>query len=73
MSFQAMKWALSEKLPKRSQKLVLMVLADHASQDDWVAWPGRASIAEKTNLDPTSVRRALRALETAGLIKTQQR
>jgi hypothetical protein len=58
-------WARSKA--RGSVRLVALALGDYAN-DDGEAWPSVASLAAKTLLHPTNVRRALRWLEQAGEI-----
>jgi DNA-binding transcriptional ArsR family regulator len=50
------------------EKMVLLVIADHANDDGTNAWPGIATIARKTSISERSVQRHLKALEDANLI-----
>lgn len=71
MSVEAMAWAmradLTGKLPAE-HRLVLLVLADHASSDGTGAYPAKPRIAARLGTSERSVVRALRALEARGLI-----
>ncbi|MCU1492080.1 MAG: Helix-turn-helix domain [Acidimicrobiaceae bacterium] len=53
-------------------RLVAFLLAGYANNDG-VAWPGKAKIAEETALSEPSVKRALRALIEMGVIEVVQR
>jgi DNA-binding transcriptional ArsR family regulator len=50
------------------EKMVLLVIADHANDDGTNAWPGIATIARKTSISERSVQRHLKTLEDANLI-----
>lgn len=66
-------WA--RKLPLRSatQKLVLLVLADHADANTWQTIAGQDLIAAEAALSPRGVRGALSKLATAGVIHRERR
>ena len=44
MSFDAMSWAVKQKI-KSSPKLVLLMLADRASKDTWLCYPSHDRLA----------------------------
>lgn len=70
MSRKAADWAW--KTPAKGvQLLVLLALADYANDKTLECRPSLPSIAEKTGLGTSTVRRELRSLEAAGLIKTE--
>jgi hypothetical protein len=52
-----------------SPLLVLLALADNASDDNRCAWPSIETLARKTCLSERSVQRALRDLEADGLLR----
>jgi len=52
---------------------VLLVLACHKNDDEHICRPGVERLAEITRLSRRTIFRALRELETAGLIQTQRR
>ena len=60
-------WDLSEH--KGTARLLLLALADHAS-DDGVAWPGIPRLAHKTKVTERQVKRLLRTLEQSGELYT---
>jgi DNA-binding MarR family transcriptional regulator len=51
-----------------SQKLVLLVLANHADHDGHNAWPSVRTMCSKSSLSERSVHRTLRELRDCGLI-----
>lgn len=63
-----MTWALAQTTGNPTRKVVLLALADRASQDDWSCWPSQTTIANETELGERTVRRALLELEQLGLI-----
>lgn len=71
MSVEAMAWALRADLTGKmspEHRLVLVVLADHASSDGTGAYPSKARIAHRLGTSERSVQRALARLEALGLI-----
>lgn len=63
-------WPLLGMSP--AQKAVLISLADNAN-DEGVCWPSVATIGVRTCLSERAVRNALRWLEEAGVLKSNQR
>jgi hypothetical protein len=55
-----------------SHRFVLLALADRAD-DDGYCWPGVQSVAQKTGLSPSTVRRVYRDLEQAKLLMRIER
>lgn len=51
-----------------AEKMVMLVIADHANDDGTNAWPGVATIARKTSMSERTVQRYIKALEESGLI-----
>ena len=79
MSVRAMAWAFDQRVGRAeksvsapSAKLVLLKLADH-SDDRGRSYPSIGLIAEDTELDERTVRRALDHLEARGLIRKTKR
>jgi hypothetical protein len=64
--------AVLDKLPElsASETLVLLVLADFASDDTRTCWPSMATIARRARCDKRSARRLLRRLESLELVET---
>lgn len=59
-------------LPHRA-KLVYIYLLDRKSRKEGIAWPSVTTIAEDLSLSRSTVKRALRDLESAGLIQKELR
>ena len=68
MSVHAISWVLRNSKERLGNRLVLIVLADHAHGDGTNAWPSVATIKEEACLSERNVRYALRALEQSGAI-----
>ncbi len=67
MSRDARDWAYAQPL-KAPAKPVLVALAEHGAR----CWPSIHRLAEMTGYDKRTVRRAIRALERAGLLEVEQ-
>ena len=70
MSFYRELYA-NESLPARA-RLVYMYLRDRANRDG-LCWPAIGTIARETKLSRSTVKRALRDLESCGWLKKQER
>ena len=66
--FYHMKSALRSNVPS-SEKLVLLVYADHANKQG-IAWPGNRRIAEVTGLSLSTVKRAKKNLRQQGYLRS---
>ena len=71
MSNRHINATLELKLAPR-QKLLLLVLANHACDDCGLAWPGVSCLARETGLGATSLREDLQALTDAGLLEIRR-
>ena len=58
---------------KPSTKFVLIALCDYANKQKLTAWPSHNSIAKKTGLSISSVRRAIKCLSDHGLLSYTNR
>lgn len=72
MSFEAMAWAVKQKLPVK-QKIVLLMLADRVNKDTGRCFPSVAGLADDCGMSATSVREAIRSLREAGIVEAHQR
>lgn len=72
MSARAMFWALEIETLTPAQKLVLILLANHANEDD-ICWPSIGRLVKKANLGRATVFRALDELERSGFIIRTER
>ncbi len=68
MSPKAQEWALPKRGIKGSPKAVLMYLANRYNEKEGYAWPSISRISRDTCFSVSTVNRALRSLEQAGLI-----
>jgi hypothetical protein len=66
MSWRATKWALGVETGSSIAKIVLLVLAGHASRHDNTAWPSQETIAKEAEITVTSVKNGIQILKTSG-------
>lgn len=72
MSIEALNWAWEQPVAKAATKLVLLSLADHANSDG-ECWPSMKRIAERSDISPRHVSRAIEELVELGLIEKANR
>ncbi|WP_419600873.1 helix-turn-helix domain-containing protein [Thiolapillus sp.] len=72
MSILARDWAYSQALAAPA-KFVLVALAEHVSGEGRACWHSVSRLARMTGYAERTVRRALRALEAAGLVRIERR
>lgn len=65
MSFQAMTWAVEQKLPSQ-QKIVLLMLANRTNHDTGRCDPSHKRLADDCGMSTDSVKRAIKSLEESG-------
>tara|TARA_R110000822_G_scaffold38988_1_gene107517 strand:- start:2007 stop:2267 length:261 start_codon:yes stop_codon:yes gene_type:complete len=67
MSFQAMEWALSANVNDASERLILLMLANHADADG-IASPGHTRLAADCLMTPRTVTDKIGSLCRAGTV-----
>lgn len=72
MSFQAMTWALKQKLPTPHERWILVAIANYANEN-FEAWPSKAKIADDTGYSQSTICKYLASLEAAGIIAVVER
>jgi predicted transcriptional regulator len=72
MSIEALNWAWEQPVTKAVNKLVLLALADHANSDG-ECWPSMKRIAERSDISPRHVSRAISELIDLGLVEKANR
>lgn len=72
MSFQAMSWAVEQKLPA-TKKIVLLMLANRVNSDTGKCVPKIKTLAEDCGLSESATKSALKELAEIGLLKVHQR
>lgn len=70
MSIDVMSWVLRHSEETLGSRLVLLALADRASDDGTGAWPSVDTLARDARISRRSVQRCLRELEASGAIAT---
>lgn len=68
MSVHVISWVLQQSEARLGDRLVLLVLADHAKADGSGAWPSVETIAREARLSRSQAQRCLRRLEAEGHI-----
>ena len=71
MSFDAIRWALSQKCLKSSTKFVLVAMADCVNSDgleEMICWPSYKHLKDSTGQDIKTVEAGLRSLREIGYI-----
>ena len=72
MSFQAMAWAVKQKM-QTNQKFLLIMLANYASNDEGDCYPSVDTLAKDTGLSRTSVQKCLKILAEKGFLEIKTR
>jgi hypothetical protein len=72
MSLRAVLWVLEQDLPP-VPKLILLVIASHASVQDGSCFPKISTIAREASLCPRTVHRNLPRLEERGLVRIERK
>jgi len=72
MSFQAMAWAVEQKLPTR-EKFVLLMLANRTNHDTGRCDPSHRRLAEDCGMSPSTVKRAIQQLQDDGYLVIENR
>lgn len=72
MSFQAMAWAVGQKLPMK-EKFVLLMLANRTNHDTGRCDPSHRRIAEDCGMSPATVKRAIKELVAQGYLSVENR
>lgn len=78
MSFNAMSWAAHQVVPDCESKLLLLMLAEHASSHDseppiYTCWPGKGRLCRECLLSENTINSRLKVLAELGLITIQER
>ena len=71
MSMDAYRWALTWDGLTSPEKFVLIIIADHYNEKVHRAWPAIDTLAKQTALGRSTVKRALKRLDDAGLIQIE--
>ena len=68
MSNEAINWALTRQIKHSTAKFVLVVMANCADAQDWLAWPSVAHLSEATGQDRKTVIENIKRLISMGFI-----
>lgn len=68
MSNEAINWALAQPIKHSTAKFVLVVMANCADGQEWLAWPSVAHLAESTGQDRKTVLENIKRLIALGHI-----
>ncbi|MFA7604459.1 MAG: helix-turn-helix domain-containing protein [Novosphingobium sp.] len=69
MSIEALAWALKQPVQPSTAKFVLVVIANCANGDEFIAWPSTEYLVEATGQDRKTVLANMRRLREAGYIE----
>jgi len=72
MSFQAMTWAVKQKVGNATGKAILLMLANYAD-DEGKCFPGQEKLAAECECSPRTVREWLDKFEKMGIVKREER
>ena len=67
MSFEAIRWILENSKTKGAQRLILVVIAEHADKNG-LAWPSVETIARLANCSERFVKQTIAKLESGELV-----
>ena len=74
MSFDAMRWALAQKVTKSSTKFLLVAMADCVNGADMVCWPSVQYLSDVTEQDRKTVIDNIKRLRESGhIVDTKER
>lgn len=65
---KATNWAADQRVGAGTPKAILLLIAKHATSDNWVAWPKLETLARGAEVSKRTVQRILDRLKAAGLI-----
>lgn len=69
MSVKVMSWVFDHSRSSGTDRLVLLVLADHADDERWQCWPGQKRLADKANMTARNVKRCITNLVHLGEVE----
>jgi len=72
MSFSAMAWASKQKVKSASQKLVLLMLANYADDQD-KCWPSKQTLADTCCMSKSAICSNILQLEKLGFLQVEKR
>lgn len=72
MSFQAMAWAVKQRIPS-NEKFILIMLSNYASNDDADCFPSIETLMRDTGFSKSTVQRSLKNLANEGYLSSHER
>ena len=69
MSVKVTTWVFDHSQSRNGDRVVLLVLADHADDERWECWPSQGRMARKANMATRSVKRCIDNLVRLGEVK----
>lgn len=69
MSHVVVSWVLDQSKSRGADRLVLLVIAEHANDNGANAYPSLTRIAKRANMDKRTAQRSIRALVASGELK----
>jgi hypothetical protein len=72
MSMEALAWARKQTLGDPTLKLLLIMIADKANEDN-ESWPSVGCLAKEVEIGPRQVQRGLAELESRGVLRREER
>jgi hypothetical protein len=71
VSVEVMSWAFDHSNSTGTARLVLLVIANHASADGTNSWPSISTLAKKANVTDAAAKRAIRKLVDLGELEVE--
>lgn len=68
MSFQAMTWAITQDIPRTSEKFLLVMLANYADRGGY-CYPSIERLAQELSQDRKTIVKSIKSLVSVGLLK----
>lgn len=73
MSFQAVAWAIEQRVGDAILKNLLMTICHHADREQWNCWPSQELLAYESEVSKRTIQRKLKDLEALGFIRIEPR
>lgn len=73
MSFQAVAWAIEQRVGDALLKNLLMTICHHADREQWNCWPSQELLSHESEVSKRTIQRKLKDLEKLGFIRIEAR
>ena len=73
MSFQAVAWAIEQRVGDAILKNLLMTICHHADREQWNCWPSQELLAYESEVSKRTIQRKMKDLEKLGFIRIEPR